>query len=150
MFVRRAGRSDFAAWGAMRLALWPDIVPEELEAELTAFLDGSRALAAFVAEQAPGRLAGFAEASIRSVAEGGPDGPAAYLEGLWVEPEARRRGVARALLAAVEGWAREQGLGYLGSDALLDNEVSHAWHRAAGFAEVERLVVFGKSLADHG
>jgi aminoglycoside 6'-N-acetyltransferase I len=146
MIVRRAGKADLAAWGAMRLRLWPEIVPEDMDGELAALLDGSRPVAAFVAEREEGRLAGFAEASVRSVAEGGPDGPAAYLEGIWVEPGERRRGVARALLTAVERWARGQGLAHLGSDALLDNEVSHAWHRAAGFAEVERLVIFGKAV----
>ena len=91
-------------------------------------------------------LIGFAEASIRDYAEGASPGPAAYLEGIWVEPEWRRRGVARALLAAIEAWARREGLAHLGSDALLDNEASHGWHAAAGFEEVERLVVFGKPL----
>jgi aminoglycoside 6'-N-acetyltransferase I len=137
MIVRPAIAADFPAWAAMRRRLWPDCEPSELEAEPPAF--------GLVAE-AEGRLIGFAEASVRNYAEGAPPGPAAYLEGIWVEPEHRRRGVARALLAAVEAWARRQGLAHLGSDALLDNELSHRWHGAAGFGEVERLVVFGKSL----
>jgi hypothetical protein len=29
---------------------------------------------------------------------------------------------------------------------LLDDAISHRWHAAVGFAEVERLVVFGKTL----
>jgi aminoglycoside 6'-N-acetyltransferase I len=103
------------------------------------------ALLGLVAEE-DGRLIGFAEASVRNYAEGAPGGPAAYLEGIWIEPEHRRRGVGRALLAAVEGWARRQGFAWLGSDALLDNELSHRWHWGAGFEEVERIVVFGKRL----
>ena len=58
----------------------------------------------------------------------------------------RARVVAKALLTAAEAWATEQGFGWLGSDARLDNPASHAWHRAAGFAEVEQLVIFGKPL----
>jgi aminoglycoside 6'-N-acetyltransferase I len=53
---------------------------------------------------------------------------------------------APALLTAVEEWARERGLAWLGSDALLVNEASHRWHGSAGFGEVVRLVVFGKPL----
>lgn len=138
MIVRPAIEADVEAWTAMRLRLWPDAGPHEL----------ARAPrpTALVAEE-EGRLIGFAEASVRSVAEGGPDGPAAYLEGIWVEPDRRRRGVARALLAGVEAWALAQGLAWLGSDALLDNADSHAWHGRVGFDEVERLVVFGKRLA---
>ena len=138
MIVRPATEADLDGWTAMRLRLWPEAGPDELER--------APRPTALVAEE-EGRLIGFAEASVRSVAEGGPDGPAAYLEGIWVEPDRRRRGVARALLAGVEAWARAQGLDWLGSDALLDNDDSHAWHGRVGFDEVERLVVFGKRLA---
>ena len=137
MIVRPATAADHPGWSAMRRRLWPDCEPAELEREPP--------LIGLVAE-ADGRLVGFAEASVRDYAEGAPAGPAAYLEGIWVEPDWRRRGVARALLGAVEGWARREGLTHLGSDALLANETSHRWHAAAGFAEVERLVVFGKAL----
>jgi aminoglycoside 6'-N-acetyltransferase I len=142
MIVRPATAADVPAWAAMRRRLWPEADPDELERELAGPDSASLGL---VAEE-DGRLIGFAEASVRSVAEGGPLGPAAYLEGIWVEPEQRRRGVARTMLTAVESWARRQDLAWLGSDALLDSDLSHSWHRGAGFAEVERLVVFGKRL----
>lgn len=89
---------------------------------------------------------GMIDARVRNYAEGAPQLRAAYVEDLWVEPEYRRRGMAAKLLGAVEEWARSKGLDWLGSDALLENNESHAWHRAAGFSEVDRLVVFGKPL----
>ena len=124
----------------MRVRLWPDEDPEELAGELADIRE-----TVFVAED-DGSLIGFIEIGVRSYAEGGPVGPAAYVEGLWVEPEYRRRGVARAMLTAAQDWARDRALSYLGSDALLDNELSHVWHRAVGFDEVQRLVIFGKRL----
>ena len=39
-----------------------------------------------------------------------------------------------------------EDLDWLGSDARLDNDTSHAWHKANGFQEVEKLVVFGERL----
>jgi aminoglycoside 6'-N-acetyltransferase I len=127
----------------MRAQLWPDAEEAELAAELPGLLaaDGVN----FVAEDV-GKLVGFIEVAIRNYAEGAPPGPAAYVEGIWVDPGHRRRGVARALLAAGEAWARASGLSHLGSDALIDNELSHLWHRAAGFDEIERIVIFGKPL----
>ena len=86
------------------------------------------------------------DARVRNYAEGSPQLRAAYVEDLWVDPEHRRSGVARLLLAAVESWARDQGLSWLGSDALVGNVESHQWHLASGFDEVERLIVFGKTL----
>src|SRR5262249_12464577 len=100
----------------------------------------------FVARSA-GRALGFAEASIRRDAVNGASAsPVAFLEGLYVVPEARRRGVARALVQAVIHWALAQGFTELVSDALLDNQVSHAMHQALGFAEIERVVCFRRAL----
>jgi ribosomal protein S18 acetylase RimI-like enzyme len=70
----------------------------------------------------------------------------AYLEGWYVEPDARRRGVGRALVAAAEQWAASQECTEFGSDALLDNDVSAAAHRALGFEETEHLRLFRKVL----
>ena len=140
MIVRPVRPEDHPAWAAMRARLWPDEDPAELAGEL-----GQVRETVFVAED-DGALIGFIEIGVRSYAEGAPDAPSAYVEGIFVEAEHRRRGVASAMLAAAEQWARREGFAYLGSDALIDNALSHAWHKAAGFAEVERLVVFGKSL----
>ncbi len=145
MIVREANAADRPAWAAMRHRLWDDFDPAELDAELAELEASGTPYVTLVAE-AEDRLVGFAEVGVRSVAEGCPPGSAAYLEGIWVEADWRRRGVARALLEAAEQWARDRGLAHFGSDALLDNEASHAWHRAAGFEEVVRLVAFQKPL----
>ena len=62
------------------------------------------------------------------------------------DEDLRRSGAGRALMDAAEEWAREHGYAEIASDALLDNEVSHAAHRALGFEEVERSVHFRKAL----
>jgi aminoglycoside 6'-N-acetyltransferase I len=59
----------------------------------------------------------------------------------------RRRGIARALVAAAAEWAQSRGCREFGSDALLENEVSHAVHRRLGFQESERVVFFRKELS---
>lgn len=59
---------------------------------------------------------------------------------LWPEyvvPEARRRGVGRALIAAADEWARAQGCTEFASDTLADNDVSTAAHQALGFEELK-------------
>jgi len=69
-----------------------------------------------------------------------------FLEGIWVEPELRRRGVGRALVDHVEAFVRARGFREIGSDALLGNRASHAAHAAWGFSETERVVYFRKGL----
>jgi aminoglycoside 6'-N-acetyltransferase I len=92
------------------------------------------------------RAVGFAELNIRPYAEGCTSDRVAYLEGWYVRPEARRRGLGAALIAAAERWALGWGCSELASDALYDNTVSHAAHRALGFEEVETIRCFRKSL----
>jgi aminoglycoside 6'-N-acetyltransferase I len=92
--------------------------------------------------------AGFAEASLRrDYVNGCVTSPVVFLEGIYVEPRARRQGAARALVDAVEAWARQIGCSELASDALLENDDSHSMHRGLGFEETERVVYFRKEIA---
>ena len=143
--VRPAQVADRAEHARMRAALWPDEDADELGSDLEAFLEDPTQ-AAFVAEREDGRLCGFAEASVRRYANSNDESPCAFLEGWWVDEDVRRSGVGRALVAAVEDWARAHGFTELGSDALLDNTLSHTAHRALGFEERERVVYFRKWL----
>jgi aminoglycoside 6'-N-acetyltransferase I len=143
--VRRAQLTDRAEHARMRAALWPDEDPDDLAADLEELLADPTQVA-FVAERGDGRLCGFAEASVRRYANSNDESPCAFLEGWWVDADVRRSGVGRALLAAVEDWARANGFTELGSDALLDNILSHQVHRALGFEERERVVYFRKWL----
>jgi aminoglycoside 6'-N-acetyltransferase I len=74
----------------------------------------------------------------------------AFLEGWYVVPDARRRGVGRALIEAAEQWALDQGCTEFGSDALIDNRVSAAAHEALGFEEVVQIRCFRKDLSERG
>jgi aminoglycoside 6'-N-acetyltransferase I len=90
---------------------------------------------------------GFIEASVRTdYVNGTQSSPVAFLEGLYVVPEARRKGVARALVAAVERWGCDVGCSEFASDASIENQLSHTVHRALGFQETERVVFFRKRL----
>ena len=135
-------RGDARAWARMRHALWPEADQHASDME--------RVLAspdewAFLAE-AGGVPAGFAEISIRKFANGCETAPVPFLEGIWVEPEFRRRGIGRRLVAHVEAFVRARGFREIGSDALIDNGASHAAHAAWGFSETERVVYFRKGL----
>ena len=143
MIVRRATDADTPVWARMLSRLHTDQSAAEFEREIAALPQDFTGFLAFADDGAP---VGMIDAWIRNYAEGAPDLRAAYVEDLWVEPAHRRSGVARALLQAVEDWARSQGLNWLGSDAYIENADSRAWHRAAGFREIEEIVVFGKPL----
>ena len=145
LIVRAVTDADHPAWAAMRTRLWPEADAKELESELAGLFALDPPYIVYIAEE-DGRQIGFIEFWVRSYAEGGPPEPSAYVEGLWVDPQHRRSGVATALLRQAEAWARCNGFKWLGSDAEASNRDSHVWHKAAGFVAIEQLVVFGKPL----
>jgi aminoglycoside 6'-N-acetyltransferase I len=147
MGVRPARPGDLEAWWRLRCALWSDAAPAELHAEADAYFRGASPLqAVFLGGGPAGAHSGMLELSLRSVAEGCHGAPVPYVEGWYVVPEARRRGVGRALMAAAEAWARARGYAELASDAVIDNRQSERAHLALGFVEVERAIHFRKEL----
>ena len=147
MRVRPIQRADRSAWLQMRKALWPDARSDSLVAEVDRFFMGTllEPEEVLVAER-HGRLVGFAELSVRPFAEGCDSGRVGYLEGWWVAPDVRRKGVGRALIHASELWARDQGCTEFASDSSLGNEDGRRAHEALGFREMGRLVCFAKRL----
>ncbi len=131
----------------MLAALHEDASVGECAAELETLTRLSDPYVGFLAFTDEGEPVGMIDARVRNYAEGAPQLRAPYVEDLWVDPSYRRSGVAKRLLEAVEAWAVERGFDWLGSDARIDNDRSHQWHRSMGFEETERLVVFGKPLA---
>lgn len=148
MHVRPATAADRAGWIALRRQLWPEESGEGHAAEVDDALANSDTFAAFVAVDAAGAVMGFLEAAMRFDYVNGCEGsPVAFLEGIYVAPAFRKQGVARALIAAFEDWARGKGVREMASDAEIGNRVSHAMHHALGFAETERVVYFRKPVA---
>lgn len=145
--VRPVTAADSAHWLRMREALWPDETAS-LAGEVREFFEGTlrEPLAVLMAIDDAGAPLGFAELSIRNYAEDCLTDRVAYLEGWYVEPHARRQGVGAALVQAAEDWGRAQGCTEFGSDALIDNDVSAAAHRALGFQETAQIRCFRKDI----
>jgi len=145
--IRPIAAADEADWLRMRQALWPDD-SDSHRVEIQRFLAGHRRepLEALIAVDDDGCAVGFAELSIRNIAESCTTDRVAYLEGWYVEPHVRGRGVGAALVRGCEAWAREQGCTEFGSDTTIDNDASAAAHRALGFTETAQLRTFLKRL----
>jgi aminoglycoside 6'-N-acetyltransferase I len=138
---------DRRAWADMRAALWPEADVAELAHETVKHFAGVKAAdEVWVSEEVTGRLTGFLELSLRAYAEGCASSPVPYIEGWYVTAEARHLGVGRALVEAAENWARLRGYKEIASDAVLENDASHAAHRSLGFEEIVRIVCYRKSL----
>lgn len=143
--VRPVSPSDSQEWVRLRTLLWPEWPEDHIE-EVGEFLkDPPHRSACFVAES-EGRLIGFAEGRLRDYAEDCDSSPVGYLEGIYVERDSRITGVGRALVEAVEEWARSMGCTEMASDRDISNEGSGEFHLSVGFSEVIRLVTYRKDL----
>lgn len=60
---------------------------------------------------------------------------APVLFGMWVAPEARGQGLGRALVAAVEDWARERGFVRITLCVAAGNDAAAALYRSCGYEE---------------
>src|SRR5580765_5938479 len=98
-FTRPAGPADAAAWERMRQALWPS-APGEHAGEISGFFAGmiDEPMQVLVAVDEAGGVVGMVELSIRRAAEGCFSDRVAYVEGWFVEPKFRRRGIGAALV----------------------------------------------------
>ena len=145
--ITRCTHTEAAAWHALRAALWPDTAADQHAAEIAQQLRDDERFAAWVALIGM-QPVGLAEVALRAdYVNGTATSPVLFLEGLYVVPAARRRGVARALAAAAADWGRARNCREFASDTPIDNRASQAVHRALGFAETERVVYFRQWLA---
>lgn len=145
MSIRPYRDDDWDEWLRMSCALFPQYPAEELAAGMREWRARADA-AVFIAERADHTIAGFVEVGARPYADGCDTSPVGYIEAWYVDPDIRRQGHGRALLAAAEEWARARGFTEMASDAQLTNDVSYAAHRRAGYEEVDRVVQFRKVL----
>ncbi|MCF5894227.1 MULTISPECIES: aminoglycoside 6'-N-acetyltransferase [Aeromonas] len=135
-----------AQWATLRQQLWPH---HALSAHLQ---EGVEMLAnahinAFLALDEQSQAVGFADAALRhDYVNGCESSPEVYLEGIYVQPASRQRGLARALIVRVAQWGREQGCREIASDTAIDNLPSQNMHERLGFRETERVVFFKKAL----
>lgn len=146
--ILHAGKREIPAAAGLAAALFGGPA-EKLAAEFETLM-GSPSCAVFLLIL-EGHPSGFAQCQLRrDYVEGTESSPVGYLEGIYVCPEFRRQGHARALLAACEQWAGEQGCTEFASDCELDNEASLAFHLKMGFAEANRIICFTKRISHTG
>jgi aminoglycoside 6'-N-acetyltransferase I len=129
----------------MRSRPWDRLALDEHLGDIERMLTGKKRYGYIALEGS--QPVGFAEICIRDYANGCREQPVPFLEGVWVDPRHRRRGVGRALLDNIIEDLIVDGFHELCSDAEISNKRSHKAHENWGFQETDRVVYFRKPLA---
>lgn len=134
-------------WIALRCLLWPEGSEHKRRVEAEALIGRTGQAIVFLARSSAHATVGFAEATLRhDFVNGCETSPVAFLEGLYVQPAWRLRGVARGLCDAVAAWAVDRGCSEFASDTEVENVASQRMHVALGFQEAERVVYYRRRL----
>jgi aminoglycoside 6'-N-acetyltransferase I len=144
MEIRRATKKDKTEWVNLRTQLWPRANLDKLEDDADKILEDIN-WAVFLAEH-KGEAVGFIECSIRDKAPACETDRIGYIEGWYVAPESRRRGVGRRLVERSEKWAGDMGCTEMASDTTSNYPESPAAHNALGYQEVKRKFFYRKDL----
>ena len=143
--IKKAKKADSTILAELALQMWQDHSLSGLREEFEALTEEEDS-ACFIqyADESP---VGFAQCQLRrDYVEGTDTSPVGYLEGIFVLPQYRNRGVAAELLSCCEAWAKGKNCTEFASDCELENVESLKFHLAMGFEEANRIICFKKKI----
>ena len=147
MIIKQATIENIAELVQMGISLWPHNEVDELKIELLELLDSPNNVFYLAKSESHNKYVGFIHMSKRNdYVEGSDSTPVGFIEGIYVEPDYRKNGVARAMYNTGIEWARSMGCSQIGSDIELKNDVSYEFHTKLGFKEVNRIICFIKDI----
>lgn len=127
------------------LALWPECSYDEEFENCKRILKSAHET--IVLAKVEDEYAGFIYLSLRTeYVEGTSTSPVAYIEGLYVTPQYRNQGIAKALVNRGEQWGKTMGAREYASDTGIENQQSISVHHKLGFVEARRIVCFTRAI----
>ncbi|TQV89047.1 GNAT family N-acetyltransferase [Aliikangiella coralliicola] len=132
---------DFKIWQDMRKALYQSCDEDFLEDELIKINQRSDWFC-YLIKDVYGEMIGMVELSSRNVVDGCLSSPVAYLEGLYLLPEYRAKGIGRQVIQLVLQWSKSNGFSELATDTELTNTKAQKFYSMLGFEEVDRVVEY--------
>ncbi len=143
--IYKAEKKDASVIASLAIQMWENHTIEDLAEEFEHTIESEDGV--IFLKQIDGQAVGFAQCQLRhDYVEGTESSPVGYLEGVFILPGYRKRGLAVELLNTCEKWAKERGCSEFASDCELVNEDSLNFHMKAGFTEANRIICFTKKL----
>lgn len=130
------------AWAELCVALWPDNTIDLMLHERTG--NGYKNEFLYLIENEAVALLSLAKR--HDYVEGTESSPVGYLEGIYVKPEFRNKGIAKELVEYSKKWSLENGCEELASDCEFSNEASRRFHNKIGFHKANTIICFTMKL----
>lgn len=144
--LRSAVPADAAAVAGLSSQLGYPVATQALAARLEA-LASSQLHAVYVATDRQGRVVGWIHGAEQVLVE---SGRRCEIMGLVVDATARRDGIGRQLVEAVERWARDRGLPEMSVRSAVSRAESHPFYEQLGYDRVKTQHVYRKRLGNAG
>jgi aminoglycoside 6'-N-acetyltransferase I len=145
MQVFEVTRDRFVDWKRLRQDLYRGVDDRFHDDEMELIFSSDEAFA-FLGYSDDGHVLSLVELSLRNIVDGCLGGPVGYIEGLYIEPGHRGRGLGKELASFAADWFRARGCRDMAADAEIDNVDSQRFIEALGFRETYRVVEYAMSL----
>ena len=143
VMICAVSRENQSAWAELCNSLWPHRLAEYFNDNRENANHFQNAFLYYV----QGEAVAFINLSLRNdYVEGTSSSPVGYLEGIYVKPEHRNRGIGRKMTEFAKKWAAEKGCVEFASDCEVENEESRKFHNRIGFSEASTVVHFVMKL----
>lgn len=131
---------DSDQWRILRKALYQDLSEDFNQTEMKNIL-ASRNWHCFLIQHEAKNI-GLVEVSLRNIVDGCLSSPVPYLEGIYLEPAARDKGLGKIVMEHLMNWCTAKGHSELAADCEIANPAAQRFFQSLGFSETYRTVGF--------
>jgi GNAT superfamily N-acetyltransferase len=143
--VRAPGPAHYEKMAVLAGQLGYPCTGEQIRMRL-AEMEASEQYAVYIAQLPGGQIAGWIGAYMFRTVELDHH---VEIRGLVVDEQVRSRGIGKALLAAVEGWARSMGCDVVSVHSNVKRDRAHRFYLRNGYEHVKTQKQFRKRLRKH-
>ena len=139
--IIRASNENLQQLTELALALWSNNKKDLIKSDFVYIIGhlNNRVLLAKWDEE----YIGFIHLSIRSgFVEGADTTPVGYVEGIYVKPDFRRKGVAKELYHAGLEWLKSKKCTQISGDIWINDNMCPDFYVGMGFKEVNRIICY--------
>ncbi len=134
-------RNAFPLWKQMREDLYGSLNNDYHAKEMENIFVSDVWFCNFLADE-NNQVIGLVELSSRNIVDGCLSSPVAYLEGLYLRPEHRGKGLGKEVIRIIIKWCMVEGFSELATDTEITNKKAQRFYESMGFEEVDRVVEY--------